>query len=208
MEITKKQIEESNSFLPFKNKIILIKSNIEECIEKYNDKENNITYYVEDTFAKELILAKILLSSYLGVISEEEVLTLELYDQWFKNNPINQLERLKNKFKTEKDFELVEKIFDLLTDYNKFCKLFNIEVYSLLQAKNNISDRLLNNEKFVALIAEKLANSTLQTLEDKISKQITPESFKEASKELAETINKARDIVDKFDKNNITKVNS
>ena len=195
VEITKKDIDRAKRILPISQKFLIIKESAIECIDKYSN-EDGTDFYIEDILTKELIQSKVLLSDYLGIIPKEEVLTLDMYDEYYENNPLNQLERLKNKFKAEKEFELVEKIFDMMTDYNKFCKMFNVEVYSILQAKNNIVDRLLNSDKFLKNIGDKISNETIAVLSEKISEQITPEIMQDSIKQFAHSIEEMKASID------------
>ena len=174
-------------------------ANAVECIEELN-LVGSAPYWKEDVFLKKMILAKVLLSDYLHIVDKNDVLTVEMYDEYMSEDIVGQiLDIAKETRKT--DVEISGKADKIVKDYTELCKMMSTEIYSVLQAKNNLADRLLADDKFMRTIADTMAVKTAESLGNQISNEITPEAYQNALKEYGETMDKANAIIQKIKEN-------
>ena len=80
----------------------------------------------------------VLLRDYLKKMEDEDLST-EQYDEWGSASIFNQLDR----FKSSKDQEIRNKVYDLVDDYREFYRMLGTEINSLVEAKNDLLARLV-----------------------------------------------------------------
>ncbi len=145
--ITEEMIEKAKAYIPLADKVAFAVVTAKECIEPVEIDVLNIqanetmalpSLYQEDTFKKQLYLMQAFLKDYLHIAVPDEF-TAEVYDEYAKDQPLNQLERLKTKGKPE----IKDKVFDLLADYKALKKLLDNEIYKLVTARNDTPSRIL-----------------------------------------------------------------
>ncbi len=145
--ITEEMVEKATAYIPLADKVAFAVVTAKECIEPVEIGVLNIqanetmalpSLYQEDTFKKQLYLMQAFLKDYLHIAVPDEF-TADVYDEYAKDQPLNQLERLKTKGKPETK----DKVFDLLADYKALKKLLDSEIYKLVSARNSTLDRFL-----------------------------------------------------------------
>lgn len=199
MKISKEIIANATDYISLKEKYSIVVANAVECIEELN-LVGSAPYWKEDVFLKKMILAKVLLSDYLHIVDKNDVLTVEMYDEYMSEDIVGQiLDIAKETRKT--DVEISGKADKIVKDYTELCKMMSTEIYSVLQAKNNLADRLLADDKFMRTIADTMAVKTAESLGNQISNEITPEAYQNALKEYGETMDKANAIIQKIKEN-------
>lgn len=199
MKISKEIIANATAYISLKEKYSIVVANAVECIEELN-LVGSAPYWKEDVFLKKMILAKVLLSDYLHIIDKNDVLTVEMYDEYMSEDIVGQiLDIAKETRKT--DVEISKNADKIVKDYTELCKMMSTEIYSVLQAKNNLADRLLADDKFMRTIADTMAVKTAESLGNQISNEITPEAYQNALKEYGETMDKANAIIQKIKEN-------
>lgn len=199
MKISREIIANATNYISLKEKYSIVVANAVECIEELN-LVGSAPYWKEDVFLKKMILAKVLLSDYLHIVDKNDVLTVEMYDEYMSEDIVGQiLDIAKETRKT--DVEISEKADKIVKDYTELCKMMSTEIYSVLQAKNNLADRLLADDKFMRTIADTMAVKTAESLGNQISNEITPEAYQNALKEYGETMDKANAIIQKIKEN-------
>lgn len=199
MKISKEIIANATAYISLKEKYSIVVANAVECIEELN-LVGSAPYWKEDVFLKKMILAKVLLSDYLHIVDKNDVLTVEMYDEYMSEDIVGQiLDIAKETRKT--DVEISKNADKIVKDYTELCKMMSTEIYSVLQAKNNLADRLLADDKFMRTIADTMAVKTAESLGNQISNEITPEAYQNALKEYGETMDKANAIIQKIKEN-------
>lgn len=199
MKISKEIIANATAYISLKEKYSIVVANAVECIEELN-LVGSAPYWKEDVFLKKMILAKVLLSDYLHIIDKNDVLTVEMYDEYMSEDIVGQiLDIAKETRKT--DVEISKNADKIVKDYTELCKMMSMEIYNVLQAKNNLADRLLADDKFMRTIADTMAVKTAESLGNQISNEITPEAYQNALKEYGETMDKANAIIQKIKEN-------
>ena len=145
--ITEEMIEKATAYIPLAEKIAFAKTYAAECIEPVEIDVLNIqanetmalpSLYEENTLKKQLYLMQAFLTEYLHIAVPNEF-TTEVYDEYAKTQPLNQLERWKTKGKPE----IKDKVFDLLADYKALKKLLDGEIYKLVTARSDSVSRVL-----------------------------------------------------------------
>ncbi len=145
--ITEEMVEKATAYIPLADKVAFAVVTAQECIEPVEIDVLNIqanetmalpSLYQEDTFKKQLYLMQAFLKDYLHIAVPDEF-TAEVYDEYAKDQPLNQLERLKTKGSPA----IKDKVFDLLADYKALKKLLDREIYKLVTARNSTLDRFL-----------------------------------------------------------------
>lgn len=94
---------------------------------------------VENSGTKSLLLMNVLFNYYLNIDlprDENGAVTTDTYDKYAGGHILNQIERFKS------DYELKDKIFDLLRDYKEFERLVDVEIYNIRYVENDICNRL------------------------------------------------------------------
>ena len=129
MQITKEMILEANSYVTIAEKEYL--ANI---IAEASIKENENGTFYERFAMKVMQEGMFFLLAYLKIPVEvkEDKSAQEQYDEFFKDNIFNQIERLKT------DNEIKAKIFDILFDYKEFCRMVDKEIERILKEKNDL----------------------------------------------------------------------
>ena len=150
--ITEEMVNRAESYMPLARKVALAKTIAPDCIYTAEITTQTLEankvlalpqICLENILTKQLYLMQIFLTEYLhielpkGEDGKELEFSTEIYDNFARNHPLNQLERLKT------NPVVKDKVFDIIADYKEFKKLLDIEIYNLRLARNDAWERAL-----------------------------------------------------------------
>lgn len=140
-KITKEMLVRAKSYMPLAEKISYSKSVAEICLKEYKTADENVSGekflaypYLkgEDMGLKSVLLLNVLLGFYFDIeVKDDSEKVYEQYDYYAGGNILNQIERFKS------DYEIKDKIFDLIADYKDFKKMVDTEIYNLKTLSND-----------------------------------------------------------------------
>lgn len=142
--VTEEMIREAVDYVPLSKKVALAQTIAPKCIQKSKTAEQNQKgleflslpcIWVDDLEMKELYCMAILLKEYLGVDVPDEFSDDE-YDLYAGSHILYQLERFKG------NYELKNKVFDILGDYKKLEKFINTYIQTEKDVRNDGVARL------------------------------------------------------------------
>ena len=178
-KITKEMLVKAKSYMPLNEKIAYSKSVAEICLKEYKTAEENaigekflaFPYLKgEDMGLKSVLLLNVLLGFYFDIdVKENNEKVYEQYDYYAGGNILNQIERFKS------DYEVKDKVFDLIADYKDFKKMVDTEIYNLKTLSNDSLARLsaamtiLSSPENISKFNEEL-QKVLKENEDKLKK--------------------------------------
>lgn len=143
--ITEEDIRNAVSYLPLAKKTAMARSYAQDCLLQFdistgNDDIDKVfpSRFQENPQKRMLYGMLVLLREYLKKIGDEDLST-EQYDEWGASSIFNQLDR----FKSSKDQEIRNKVYDLVDDYREFYRMLGTEINSLVEAKNDLLARLV-----------------------------------------------------------------
>lgn len=148
--ITEEIILNAESYIPIEKKGSMARSFAESCISEVkitleNNGEKDVLppRYQENPQMKSLYGMMTLLDQYLHLLEKDEngdvTLTESEYDEWGRACIMNQLDR----FKSSKNIEVRNKVYDILDDYREFYRMLGVEIGALLSNKNDSLSRFL-----------------------------------------------------------------
>lgn len=145
--LTDEHIKKAKSYMPLSEKESLAKDIADRCLyglkteERNKDGESFMSFppiLSEKLGLKSILLMNVLLSFYFDIElpdpEKEKVDWHKTYDFYMGGHLLNQLERFKQ------NFELKDKVFDVLSDYKEFKKMVETEIYN---RKTNANDVLM-----------------------------------------------------------------
>ncbi len=149
--ITEEIILNAESYIPIEIKGEMARSYAESCVSEVqitleNNGEKDVLppRYQENPQMKSLYGMMTLLDQYLHLLEKDEkgfvTLTESEYDEWGRACVMNQLDR----FKSSKNIEVRNKIYDILDDYREFYRMLGVEITALVANKNDPLSRFLD----------------------------------------------------------------
>lgn len=149
-KITEDIIARADTYIPIDIKSVMAREFAKDCIsevqifvEKDGDKDALPPRYQENPKQKSLYGMMTLLCNYLHVISGDEkgelTFTSSDFDDWGKACVMNQLDR----FKSSKNLDIRNKVYDILDDYREFYRMLGVEIAALVANKNDGLSRFL-----------------------------------------------------------------
>lgn len=170
--LTEEDIRNAVSYLPLAKKTAMARAYAQDCLLQFDiatgDEEIDKVFpsrFQENPQKRMLYGMLVLLREYLKKIGDEDLST-EQYDEWGESSIFNQLDR----FKSSKDQEIRNKVYDLVDDYREFYRMLGTEINSLVEAKNDFLARFV---QYVNL------SQTPEALQEQLNK------LEELSKELS-----------------------
>ena len=160
--ITEEMLRKARDYVPAREKEAFCSAAAQNCFDRLtvrasiNGAEVEMPpMYGENGMIRSRYLLSALLRLYFKADYEpvEEdgfILSLDDYDRWAANHPLNAIERMKSKA------ALKDKAFDLLADYRELERLLNNEIRKLAAAYNDTVSRL---------VAELAGNMTPEAVE-------------------------------------------
>lgn len=168
--LTVEAVQNAASYVSLADKVAFSRIFAEECIDEIPLTATKVQSdamlalpqrYKENRAKSETLLGRVLLGFYLKMIDPFEPMTTEQIDEYLGSHIENQLERLKQVPACK------EKVFDLMSDYAKFRRIFLSEVRDEVEMRNDTLERLLagigvmsSPETITALMAELKKAST------------------------------------------------
>lgn len=148
--ITEDIIARADTYIPIDIKSVMAREFAKDCIsevqifvEKDGGKDALPPRYQENPKQKSLYGMMTLLCNYLHVISGDEkgelTFTSSDFDDWGKACVMNQLDR----FKSSKNLDIRNKVYDILDDYREFYRILGVEIAALVANKNDGLSRFL-----------------------------------------------------------------
>lgn len=180
--ITEEIILNATTYLPIETKSVMAREFAKNCVSEVqvSIEENDSTSvlpprYQENPMLKSLYGMMTLLDQYLHLIVRDEngdaTLDVEEFDEWGKSCVMNQLDRMKS----SKNVEVRNRVYDILDDYREFYRMLGVEISALVANKNDFLSRFLQY----------------------FSMSITPDMFKDAFANLADSLNDIKEQVEK-----------
>ena len=180
--ITEEIILNAESYIPIEIKGSMARSFAESCISEVqitleNNGEKDVLppRYQENPQMKSLYGMMTLLDQYLHLLEKDEngdvTLTESEYDEWGRACVMNQLDR----FKSSKNIEVRNKVYDILDDYREFYRMLGVEITSLVANKNDGLSRFI----------------------DYFKASITPDMIKDVFSQLTGTLGEIKDYESK-----------
>ena len=180
--ITEEIILNATTYLPIETKSVMAREFAKECVSEVQVSidENDSTSvlpprYQENPMLKSLYGMMTLLDQYLHLIVRDEngdaTLNVEEFDEWGKSCVMNQLDRMKS----SKNVEVRNRVYDILDDYREFYRMLGVEISALVAHKNDFLSRFLQY----------------------FSMSITPDMFKDAFANLADSLNDIKEQAEK-----------
>ena len=180
--ITEEIILNATTYLPIETKSVMAREFAKECVSEVQVSidENDSTSvlpprYQENPMLKSLYGMMTLLDQYLHLIVRDEngdaTLNVEEFDEWGKSCVMNQLDRMKS----SKNVEVRNRVYDILDDYREFYRMLGVEISALVANKNDFLSRFLQY----------------------FSMSITPDMFKDAFANLADSLNDIKEQAEK-----------
>lgn len=143
--LTEEDIRNAVSYLPLAKKTAMARTYAQDCLLQFdlstgNEDVDKIfpSRFQENPQKRMLYGMLVLLREYLKKIGDEDLST-EQYDEWGESSIFNQLDR----FKSSKDQEIRNKVYDLVDDYREFYRMLGTEINSLMEAKNDLLARFV-----------------------------------------------------------------
>lgn len=180
--ITEEIILNATTYLPIETKSVMAREFAKDCVSEVQVSidENDSTSvlpprYQENPMLKSLYGMMTLLDQYLHLIVRDEngdaTLNVEEFDEWGKSCVMNQLDRMKS----SKNVEVRNRVYDILDDYREFYRMLGVEISALVANKNDFLSRFLQY----------------------FSMSITPDMFKDAFANLADSLNDIKEQAEK-----------
>ena len=180
--ITEEIILNANTYIPVDMKSVMAREYAKNCVSEVqitikdgDEKDVLPPRYQENPMQKSLYGMMTLLDQYLHVLVADEngevSLTSSEYDKWGSACVMNQLDR----FKSSKNIEVRNKIYDILDDYREFYRMLGVEISSILANRNDVLTRLVQYFK----------------------KDITPEMMKDLFSQFTGTLEEIKDYKDR-----------
>lgn len=180
--ITEEIILNATTYLPIETKSVMAREFAKDCVSEVQVSidENDSTSvlpprYQENPMLKSLYGMMTLLDQYLHLIVRDEngdaTLDVEEFDEWGKSCVMNQLDRMKS----SKNVEVRNRVYDILDDYREFYRMLGVEISALVAHKNDFLSRFLQY----------------------FSMSITPDMFKDAFANLADSLNEIKEQAEK-----------
>lgn len=180
--ITEEIILNATTYLPIETKSVMAREFAKNCVSEVqvSIEENDSTSvlpprYQENPMLKSLYGMMTLLDQYLHLIVRDEngdaTLDVEEFDEWGKSCVMNQLDRMKS----SKNVEVRNRVYDILDDYREFYRMLGVEISALVANKNDFLSRFLQY----------------------FSMSITPDMFKDAFANLADSLNDIKEQAEK-----------
>lgn len=180
--ITEEIILNATTYLPIETKSAMAREFAKDCVSEVQVSidENDSTSvlpprYQENPMLKSLYGMMTLLDQYLHLIVRDEngdaTLDVEEFDEWGKSCVMNQLDRMKS----SKNVEVRNRVYDILDDYREFYRMLGVEISALVAHKNDFLSRFLQY----------------------FSMSITPDMFKDAFANLADSLNDIKEQAEK-----------
>ena len=143
--LTEEDIRNAESYLPLARKTALARAYAQDCLLQFdlqtgNEETDKIfpSRFQENPQKRMLYGMLVLLREYLKKMEDED-LSSDQYDEWGRASIFNQLDR----FKSSKDIEIRNKVYDLVDDYREFYRMLGTEINSLVEAKNDFLARFV-----------------------------------------------------------------
>lgn len=180
--ITDEIILNATTYLPIETKSVMAREFAKNCVSEVQVyiEENDSTSvlpprYQENPMLKSLYGMMTLLDQYLHLIVRDEngdaTLDVEEFDEWGKSCVMNQLDRMKS----SKNVEVRNRVYDILDDYREFYRMLGVEISALVANKNDFLSRFLQY----------------------FSMSITPDMFKDAFANLADSLKDIKEQAEK-----------
>jgi hypothetical protein len=185
--ITEEIILNAESYIPIDTKGEMAKEFAKDCVSEVqitvdNDGEKDVLppRYQENPKIKSLYGMMTLLNDYLHLLevgeNGEVTFGTRDFDEWGRSCVMNQLDR----FKSSKNIEVRNKVYDILDDYREFYRMLGVEIASLVANKNDGLTRFL--EYFKTSITPDMMSDLFSQLSGTV-KEI--QDYKEKPKEWA-----------------------
>lgn len=143
--LTEEDIRNAVSYLPLAKKTAMARAYAQDCLLQFDISTGNEdidkvfpSRSQENPQKRMLYGMLVLLRDYLKKMEDEDLST-EQYDVWGASSIFNQLDR----FKSSKDPEIRNKVYDLVDDYREFYRMLGTEINSLAEAKNDFLARFV-----------------------------------------------------------------
>lgn len=143
--LSEEDIRNAVSYLPLAKKTAMARAYAQDCLLQFdistgNEEVDKVfpSRFQENPQKRMLYGMLVLLREYLKKMEDEDLST-EQYDVWGASSIFNQLDR----FKSSKDPEIRNKVYDLVDDYREFYRMLGTEINSLAEAKNDFLARLV-----------------------------------------------------------------
>lgn len=143
--LTEEDIRNAVSYLPLAKKTAMARAYAQDCLLQFdistgNEEVDKVfpSRFQENPQKRMLYGMLVLLRDYLKKMEDEDLST-EQYDVWGASSIFNQLDR----FKSSKDPEIRNKVYDLVDDYREFYRMLGTEINSLAEAKNDFLARFI-----------------------------------------------------------------
>lgn len=144
-QLTEQDILNAESYMPLSKKMAMAIAFAEQCIDPVEIKVVNGKHtetfpprYKENAQSRMLYSMMVLLEYYLKQPVKEQFSSPD-YDEWGKVALMNQLDR----FKSSKNQDVRNKVYDIVDDYREFCKMLGSEINSTVECKNDVVARLM-----------------------------------------------------------------
>jgi hypothetical protein len=182
--ITEEIILNAESYIDIETKSNLSREFAKDCVSEVNitldnegEKDVLPPRYQENPKMKSLYGMMTLLYNYLHVLETDEngtiTFTSSEFDEWGRVCVMNQLDR----FKSSKNIEVRNKVYDILDDYREFYRMLGVEIAALVANKNDPLSRFLEYFKtsitpdMVKDVIEAFSNSMREIAEYKESQE-------------------------------------
>lgn len=143
--LTEEDIRKATKYVPLAQKTAMARAYAQDCLLQFelstgNDEVDKVfpSRFQENPQKRMLYGMLVLLREYLHKMEDEDLST-EQYDAWGESAIFNQLDR----FKSSKDPEIRNKVYDLVDDYREFYRMLGTEINSLCEAKNDFLARFV-----------------------------------------------------------------
>lgn len=143
--LTEEDIRNAVSYLPLAKKTAMARAYAQDCLLQFdistgNEEVDKVfpSRFQENPQKRMLYGMLVLLREYLKKMEDEDLST-EQYDVWGASSIFNQLDR----FKSSKDPEIRNKVYDLVDDYREFYRMLGTEINSLAEARNDLLARFV-----------------------------------------------------------------
>lgn len=143
--LSEEDIRNAVSYLPLAKKTAMARAYAQDCLLQFdistgNEEVDKVfpSRFQENPQKRMLYGMLVLLREYLKKMEDEDLST-EQYDVWGASSIFNQLDR----FKSSKDPEIRNKVYDLVDDYREFYRMLGTEINSLAEAKNDLLARFV-----------------------------------------------------------------
>lgn len=143
--LTEEDIRNAVSYLPLAKKTAMARAYAQDCLLQFdistgNEEVDKVfpSRFQENPQKRMLYGMLVLLREYLKKMEDEDLST-EQYDVWGASSIFNQLDR----FKSSKDPEIRNKVYDIVDDYREFYRMLGTEINSLAEAKNDLLARFV-----------------------------------------------------------------